>query len=662
MGRLGEREGGRAGKRGAWFLGLLLAGPFYCGARCGLPGPGIPPFSPPVSGEDPLLLPAGPGIPRIPPAPAAPGADPPRSFPLSWERWWKFNKDPFEQLRKKVRSLPKMGGRPILPGRVFHPMPPGKILDTFVVPALERFLRRCRKPDSICSSLMALAEIGRGKNLGKIFSRYRKDPNPVVSATAILCFGVAGLEDALSSLEEIFLDTPRGRRLVGRKTGVGYWRRAFAGYALGLLAYASRRPFCKERVFRAARRVLENPESPKADVPVAAVLAIRLLNPDLSRSWGRALAADASRQLLAYALDGSRPIPARAHALDALARLLGRGSSGRADLPPHPEFCVVNDRARVIFFRRKTVHMMETFLEKHEENPLILQSCVLALGEMGDPADQSLVELLEKTSEGRLSRDLQTRFFADIALGFLGGAGSRKAIESLALRLKEGVRRRERPWVGLGLGVSQAELLMHQKPATAGVGDVLVDSFQETRTPKWRGALAIALGLARYSDAGPLVRWAMNQSNVTAFKGYCALSLGLMNDKDARDDLVEMLGESLCRPSLAVPAAVGLGLMGDKSVVERLCRLLMERPPVLGVQSALLTGLGRVGDLRVVPFLVGMLFDADLAERARVLAAEALGKVGEKGDLPWNSKIAFGLNYRTEVETLAGGFGGILDF
>ena len=42
-------------------------------------------------------------------------------------------------------------------------------------------------------------------------------------------------------------------------------------------------------------------------------------------------------------------------------------------------------------------------------------------------------------------------------------------------------------------------------------------------------------------------------------------------------------------------------------------------------------------------------------------AAVALGGVADKELLPWNSKIAVGMNYRASVETLTNQQSGILD-
>ena len=536
--------------------------------------------------------------------------------------------------------------------------PSRETLESVVVPALLKALEETKQRDIVSSCLVALAKIGGGKNPGGIFRKYLTDPDQEIAETALLCFGIAGLESALPDLEEILLDTPKGRRLAGSKSGVNFRKRAFAAYALGLIARSCKVVDPKERVFRTLKKVLDRSGFANRDLPVAAVLAVRLLEPDPGDPLSLVLAVEASRYLLHYAKDRKRPYLARAHALEALARLLGRGGPGA---PRPAEGPALTPKAKAALLRLEAVASMKKLLEKHDENPVILQSCVLALGEMGNPEDKELARLLEKTALGKTSRDLQTRFFANIALGYLGGAGSREAVAFLATRLRKRGKKVDKPWVALALGVSQAEVLLHGKPPTGEIGEILLESFLKTRNPSRRGAMAVALGLAQFRDAGAFVQKEMLRSRVSAFKGYCAVSLGLMKYKDAAGNLVVMLEKSFHIPDLLKASAVGLGLMGEKSVVPTLLQALRRGPQNLASLSALSIGLGFAGDRRTVSPLVDMLFNKNLTRTTRAFAAVALGIVGDEDDLPWNSRIAFGLNYRANVETLTGSANGILD-
>jgi hypothetical protein len=55
------------------------------------------------------------------------------------------------------------------------------------------------------------------------------------------------------------------------------------------------------------------------------------------------------------------------------------------------------------------------------------------------------------------------------------------------------------------------------------------------------------------------------------------------------------------------------------------------------------------------------MFDPSITEVSRAFAAAALGGIADKEALPWNSKLAVGLNYRAAVETLTSQSSGVLD-
>ena len=657
------------GKRDLFLLALALA----AGAGAArAQGDRIPshPVSPPPRKKAPAV-PRGSSNPKVP-AKGGGKRDPfgpaircklptDRTF-TDWSLWWEFNKHPYLDLKAEIAKP----GRPrpgLLVGlrckRQPNLLPSRATLEYVVIPALEKALRETRQRDMTCSCLVALAKIGGVQGLDKIFRSRLTDGDQRISETALLCLGIAGLKESVPDLVEILKDTPRGRKILGRSGKVPFRKRAFAAYALGLIAGAHKDNDLKRRVFAAAGEILDqrNPRFANPDLPVSAVLAIRLLAPDLTAPKGLHLALEASRRLLDFMRDKTVSPFARAHVPAALSRLLGREGE-----PSGPKFRARGgdllhpgpwDEVRAL--RKEAVDLMKGCLKGHKENPMVLQSCALALGEMGNPADHSLVHLLERVSRGNLVHDLQARFFADISLGYLGGAGSKEAVEFLASMLMKGGRKFERPWVALGLGVSQAELFKRKNRGTPGVGDVLEKAFKETRHPLWRGAVAVALGLARRRTSGPLVQLEMDKTRIPEFKGYCALSLGLMKERNAARDLGEILKKSFLLPTLLRQTAVGLALMGEKSVVDTLLRALRQGPQNLAAQSALATGLGFVGDRRAVPPLVDMLFDKNLPRTTRAFAAVALGLVGDKEDLPWNSKIAFGLNYRANVETLWGG-------
>ncbi len=613
------------------------------------PGPLSPPSARPAPGRRPARL-------AFPP-----GALPAFSL-LDWRFWWELNKDPYLDLHGKIDGAIPEKPCGLGPSRARRPTlePSKKRLELMVVPLLERVLRENRDREITSSCLVALARIGGGKKLADLFRRYLPAGDRVVSETAVLCLGIAGLEEALPDLLGIFRDRPGGRKLLGTDGAVGFRRRAFAGYALGLLAWSSKNSETKARIFQAAKEILEKSRKENRDVCVSAIQALRLLHPDLSRPGQARTAFEAVRFLLDFLKKGKGSPLVRAHVPAALSKLLGRERVKPGRISPAGRI-YLSSGAEWDLMRREAIDFLVNILEKSRPHPFLAQSCVLALGEMGSPRDGDLLRLLEGISERRTLRDLQAGFFAYISLGHLGGAGSDEAVNYLAGRLLEKKRKMDQPWIALGLGVSQAERLLRKKRRSEKAIQALETAFQKTRNPVWRGAPAVALGLARDLDAGIPLRKVMNETEDDSLRGYCALALGMMSYKDALEDLRNLLEEHGDVPFLLRETGMALGLLGFKSETS----LFLEKWRKGARSEALLSGMamamGFLRDRRVLRPLLDLLLDKKLPPLSRAFAAVALGMVGDKEDLPWNSRIAFGLNYRANVETLTGDAGGILD-
>jgi HEAT repeat protein len=143
--------------------------------------------------------------------------------------------------------------------------------------------------------------------------------------------------------------------------------------------------------------------------------------------------------------------------------------------------------------------------------------------------------------------------------------------------------------------------------------------------------------------------------------GYLCIGLALMKDSRAIEEIRNILPKATRRFTLLQQAAIALGKLGDKRVAEDLQKLLTEGEPNLAKLSAIAQAIGFIGDARTIAPLKKLLFDDKLGELSRAFAAVALGGIADKEDLPWNSKIGEGINYRAAVETLTNGQAGILD-
>ena len=57
-------------------------------------------------------------------------------------------------------------------------------------------------------------------------------------------------------------------------------------------------------------------------------------------------------------------------------------------------------------------------------------------------------------------------------------------------------------------------------------------------------------------------------------RGYCAVALGLMDDRGSIEQIQGVIAKSKYKPELLKQAAVGLGLLGDKQLVPELIEML----------------------------------------------------------------------------------------
>ena len=77
--------------------------------------------------------------------------------------------------------------------------------------------------------------------------------------------------------------------------------------------------------------------------------------------------------------------------------------------------------------------------------------------------------------------------------------------------------------------------------------------------------------------------------------------------------------------------------------------------------ATIANALSLVGDRTSIEPLIEALQDRERPKLARAFAAAALGGIGDKDALPWNTRIAVGMNYMATVDTLTNGQTGILD-
>jgi HEAT repeat protein len=208
-----------------------------------------------------------------------------------------------------------------------------------------------------------------------------------------------------------------------------------------------------------------------------------------------------------------------------------------------------------------------------------------------------------------------------------------------------------RPWTGLGLGVWGELLNKQDKALPTDVTLALRSAMIDENNPSRFGAYAIACGMVKDQDSAEALLKKLDEMRTNEARGYACVALGMMNAAGAKETIEGIVEDSAYRPELLQQAAIALGLLGDKTLVAEMVEMLRNAKG-LATQAALSHALGFIGDKNSVDPLVEMLGNQELTATARGFAAVALGIVADKEKLPWNSKIAFGVNYRAASRTL----------
>ena len=557
-------------------------------------------------------------------------------------------------------------------GRVSYRPTPTQVEQ--VVAALLQALESERNPDVVTGALIALAKIGAVRSedgssrLQAVIERFLDDESQEIRETAAVALGILAHPSTLPTLAHLVTDDEEGRRLVGSHE-VDYRTRAFAAYGLGLIGHQrTTEPRHRARIVSLLEEVLESEDTSTRDLAISCIIAMGLVPIDVLESPSNGSAPDftpasaagslsAQLEFLLEVLDDeSRHHLVRAHCPTALARLLSAVPTEHRESWRKRIGAALAER-----LRRNTK-------ERHRE---VLQSCALAAGLVGTNGDEGdelrklLFELPEHTP------DQQARRFALIAAAKAAGNSdpgtSHRGVEETARFLERQLTRGKaamRPWAGLAIGVLGHRLARNGDGLGGGasLARAVRLSLEEERNTSRMSAYALGAGLLGDVEAIGILRDKLARVSDDEAQGYLAIALGLLNAREAVEEIHAIVAESQYRPARLKQAAIALGLLGDKHAVGTLVEMLAKSKS-LATQAALAAALGFIGDRDAVGPLIRMLADEDASANARAFAAAALGVVAEREPHPWNSKIAADLNYRAATPTLvdATGSSGILD-
>lgn len=507
-----------------------------------------------------------------------------------WEFWWEHNKDAYLNLKASLAELVLTTSVDYYLGKSEEAQveaalePTDLILQGDLVPRLHAML-----DDDFYlvrdAAVLALAKIGGEGALDKILSKLGDD-NRFVQESSVISLGILGDRAAASTLVSILRGSLEARKAFGVRE-IRPELRAIAAVALGLLGDTKSLPSLVE-----ASQTVEA----RKDVAVAATLALGLFEDKESLFALRSLLENPRAEELV-----------RAQAAASLGKL--------------------GDRDAVPLLRRalrdKSVH--------------VARSAVIALGQLADSGDDNVVASLSSTAQR--GSDLQSRNWACISLGKIGGETARKALLTVLAQDRGPVR----SFAALGLGILLGETRDSYAVRALRAG------LEESKENSTRGAFAIALGLARDRAAERALVEIASGKGDPDLRGYAAIGLGLMKAHRASRVVQKVLQDNQKNPALARSAAVALGMMGDRSVVPSLTELLA-RAETDEVRGAIALALGQIGDVTAIrPLLAQVFAKPGSRARTRAYAATALGIIGEDETLPVISRITHDSNYRALV-------------
>ena len=581
----------------------------------------------------------------------------------TWTFWWEFNKDRFIRLKDAVQQGGLVtGGDDFFLGPTRRHEARDSLKPTSerilgeILPALKKAIDSTDQRDINSSCMVAMAKIGKDHpdfQLIDVFTPRLKSGDQEVRETAALAVGIAALagEKEMELLVGLALDQERGRAASGGE--VDPRTRSFAIYGLGLMAHPGTNLKIKQRAFDVMKQLLGDDKVSNRNLKVAAINGIGILNLGTSSAAERTLLGEAVIALETYYLKSAGPGEQliQAHCPTAIAKLIGR------------------DHARSGFFKDLFAADLLDKGDTKRASIFISQSCAQALGQMARPYDDKNEAKCADATYSKLlleqwhnHKDAQTRSFALLSLGLIGGKLNRDA---LLKEFADARKDQEKPWCALALGVysfAQNEQGKVDADGERFLSETLATEFKDCKSPSLNGALAIALGLCRATDAADdMRRRLLDNMAKEEMAGYLCIGLALMNHTASKADLRNVVNVSARRTELLPQAAIALGKLGDKEVADQLLGLMNDGEPNLAKLSAIASALGLIGDSRTIAPLKALLFDDKLGHLSRAFAAVALGGVADKESLPWNSKLAANINYRASVETLTNNASGILD-
>lgn len=609
-------------------------------------------------------MPSGPmtPMPKVPPpwvpgSPLSPSSTPGAEAPgaAQWQVWWNFNQDPYLRLRERLAGLSATSGEGEAGSR-----PTRAQIENVVLPALLETMRVGGEAPLIRPVFLSMAriqndldEVALGTSVDYFCRHYLTTGFQEGIEASLLALGVVGERESVDLLESLVLSTEEGAALMN-DVSVAPRTRAYAAYALGLVARNHEDAALRERIGQSLAHVLLEDEFATYELHVACMLSMGLAP---ARECGEGEHVDGHvcrgiqiSSMLAYALDEDREDTLRAHAAVVAAKLSVGADAEYKDT--------------VAF------NLLEAIGRNTDESAVFTQGAMLALGHLGDVDDDEIDDDIRRRLEKATKEDGLTGRLAMMSLARVGSRpGSPEArnvgmepVRSFLMgQLARGRDGRD-AWAGMALGVLEFHALQEGLGQSEDVLRALEFGVERRRGDDKLAALSMGLGVVGHQPAREDVLEMLSRSEDPGVRGYAALTLGLLGDRDSRAELRAMLEGSEDEAEL-YGASLGLRLLGDREVapalVERLAEAEESEP-----RRMLASAIGLLADARTIAPLIEMMQDEDLDPEARGAAAAALGSMCDADLASWAAPLANDLHYGALSWTLASPFGdgtGLLD-
>lgn len=591
---------------------------------------------------------------------------------LHWSHWWFLEGARYMDIRVHAQWPMIPDGRTAL---LDAPHAPSRqVVREVAIPQLLSIAKAERADDVLASALIALGRLVEpgDTELGSVrtaLTSHLAHPNGKVRESAILSLGLIGEPRCTAVLIELIEGGDAATRRL-RTASISARTRAFAAHALGLSALRTSDVVERQRIALALVSALEEGESGREDVAVAAISSLGLIDvgermsvPAAELRTSEHVEAVLSNGQLATYIEGW------------LAPVAARGLRKSVNVRAHA--CVAYARQGERLGSRRRTRGIETLLaigSDRSTHAHVRASVVIALGEIAHAglaeADREARRHLLKVI--RHGQPLERRFALIAAAQSCTKPGAGETpmegwseVETVLLGQLAKARSSDMAWAAIALGI--VEDAAHRAGIDTGnrVGAALQNAGVRRRSDDDSAAIGIGLALAgRNTESaarfGKSLMKEMAQTTTPQMRGHMSVALGLLDHDEASKVLYGELEESSNQAVRFWSAAVGLAMMGetvDGSLVDGL-RATKSSTERLSISSAL----GQTGTAKAVQPLLGLIDNELLPSAVRASAIDSLGAICDSERLPWRDPIAHALPYFASTPVLNSGGGlGVLE-